>query len=438
MGHPGSEKACRLVIGVMSCKTSHEPKPCVGIRVMLYSHDSFGLGHLRRNLAIAGEITRSFPGASAMIVTGSPCANRFELPDGTDLIKIPSITKDNNGRYVTDSFGGSLETTLRFRGRVILETYRAFSPDLIIIDHQPTGLKGEAVGLLREAKENGTKLFFGMRDVVDSPEVVRRDWDNPECRWALNQCYDQVCIYGKQDIFDPRKAYAPLLGNLRRCEFVGFIVSEKKDQSAQVRRVKKKRVLVTFGGGNDGAERAEHYLAALGLQPVSWDSHVVTGPLMSSDLVRRLREKAHKVSPVGSVSIKRFHRNLPQLMSQFDAIVSMAGYNSCAEILQSGVPAVFLPRSFPRQEQLIRAVRLAQRGWAITMPQERPDPYCLIEAIETAIQRPRALESGADLDGLRNLSNLIGEHFAMAPSRSGDRCVPESVAASGRGEQLAP
>ena len=423
----------------MNCKTSREPRLDIGIRVMLYSHDSFGLGHLRRNLAIAGEITRAFPGASAMIVSGSPCASRFQLPGGTDLKTIPSITKDQNGRYVTDSFGGSLETTLRFRRRAILETYRAFSPDLVIIDHQPTGLKGEAMTMLREAKENGTKIFFGMRDVVDAPDVVRRDWDNPECQWALNQCYDQVCIYGKQEIFDPRNAYAPLLGNVKHCEFVGFIVPEKEEQTAKVREHRKKRVLVTFGGGNDGAERAEHYLSALTMQPVSWDSHVVTGPLMSYDRVRQLKETARKIEPAGSVSVKRFHRNLPKLMPQFDAIVSMAGYNSCAEILQSGVPAVFLPRSFPRQEQLIRAVRLAQRGWAITMPQERPDPYCLIEAIEAALQRPRTLETGTDLDGLKNLSSLIGKHFALEPERLWGRSVQEEMASSvtSLGEQSA-
>lgn len=400
----------------MTCKEVHESESDAGLRVMLYSHDSVGLGHLRRNLAIAGEITKSFPLASVMIVTGSPCATQFKLPCGTDLIKIPSITKNSDGDYVTDSFGGSLETTIRFRSKMILETYRAFSPDLIIIDHQPTGLKGEAMAMLREAKEHGKKIFFGMRDVVDAPPVVRRDWDNAECRWVLNECYDQICIYGKQDIFDPRSAYDPLLRDVKQCEFLGFIVGEAKNHSKKMHRSERKKVLVTFGGGNDGAERALHYLDALSLHKVNWDSHVVTGPMMSSDIVHRLKDKARKIRPVGSVSVKRFHRNLPAMMQRFDAIVSMAGYNSCAEILESGLPAVFLPRSFPRQEQLIRAVKLAQRGWAITLPQEKPDPLCLVEAIQTAIQKSPSDRSPASLNGLSNLSRLIGQHLGMEPA----------------------
>ena len=399
--------------GVMNFKPIYEPRPDDGLRVMLYSHDSVGLGHLRRNLAIAGSITQSFSEASAMIVTGSPCATQFELPASTDLIKIPSISKDSDGQHVTGSFGGSLETTLRFRSRMILETYRALSPDLIIVVHQPTGLKGEDMATLKESKANCSKIFFGMRDVVDSPDVVRRDWDNADCHWALNECYDQICVYGKEEIFDSRVAYDPLLGNVKRCEFIGFIVPSHKVKSKKAGERTKKRVLVTFGGGNDGAQRAEHYLKALTMQRVSWDSHIVTGPMMSLDMVRRLKEMARVVQPPGSVSVKRFHRNLPSLMPQFDAIVSMAGYNSCAEILQSGVPAIVLPRSFPRQEQLIRAVRLAQCGWAITMPQERPDPQCLIEVIDTAINTARKPRPEADLDGLRNLSALVGQHLGI-------------------------
>jgi predicted glycosyltransferase len=409
--------------GITTINPISEPKPASSLRVMLYSHDSVGLGHLRRNLAIAGAITKSFSGASAMIVTGSPCATQFQLPDRTDLIKMPSITKNRSGHYVTGSFGGSLEATLRFRSRMILETYRAFSPDLIIIDHQPVGLEGEAMATLREAKANGTKLFYGMRDVVDSPDAVKRDWDNADCHWALNECYDQICVYGNKEIFDSRDAYDPLLSSVKRCDFVGYIVPSQKVKAKKGGQCKKKRVLVTFGGGNDGAARAEHYLKVLTMQHVSWDSHVVTGPMMSPEMVRRLKEMGRKVKPVGSVTVKRFHRNLPSLMPQFDAIVSMAGYNSCVEILQSGVPAIFLPRSFPRQEQLIRAVRLAQRGWAITMPQERPDPYCLVEVIETALSMPRVQRTEAELDGLTNLSVLVGKHLGIELYDSDETCA---------------
>ena len=47
-------------------------------RVILYSHDTFGLGHLRRSRALATALTASNPNASAIILTGSPVAGRLE------------------------------------------------------------------------------------------------------------------------------------------------------------------------------------------------------------------------------------------------------------------------------------------------------------------------------------------------------------------------
>ena len=173
------------------------------LRVLLYSHDSVGLGHLRRNLAIADEIVTTFPNSSVLVVTGSPCATQFELPANTDLIKIPSITKNEKGLYVDRSSSGSLESTLKLRSQMILQSYRVFEPDLIIMDHQLTGLQGEAMDMLREAKQKGVSTIYGSRDIKDSPDVVKSKWDTDDCRWALNECYDQICVYGMQEVLIP-------------------------------------------------------------------------------------------------------------------------------------------------------------------------------------------------------------------------------------------
>lgn len=394
----------------------YEPQPCgfdYPLRVLLYSHDSVGLGHLRRNLAIAGEITTTFPNAYVMIVTASPCATQFELPDNTDLIKIPSITKNEAGQYVTRSFAGSLETTLKFRSKIILETFHSFGPTLVIIDHQLLGLKGEALDMLREAKKKNVLVFYGMRDVKDSPDVVKNNWDTVESRWALNECYDQVCIYGMQEVYDPCKAYAPMLDDVKRCDYTGYIVPAVAKGPKKRLPGARKKVLVTFGGGSDGAMRAEKYLQALATAPAHWDSHIITGPLMEPDIIRRLIaiSRTKKIQPIGSIKIKRFHRNLPGLLRRVDAVVSMAGYNSCAEILQSGVPAILLPRSFPREEQLIRATRLAELGWVRTLPQPDPKPEDLFAAVDDALASPRPIRPEANLNGLQNLCTIILEHL---------------------------
>jgi predicted glycosyltransferase len=297
---------------------------------------------------------------------------------------------------------------------MILEAFRSFAPTLVIMDHQLLGLLGEALPMLRKAKENGVLTIYGSRDIKDSPEVVKRHWDDADRRWALNECYDRICVYGQQDIFDPRVAYAPLLDQVKQVDFTGYIVpSINKPVKKQVAGQRKK-VLLTFGGGSDGAQRAQRYLEALATTTVHWNSHIITGPLMDGNIKRSIREQAKRIQPVGSVKVQRFHRNIPALLQQVDAVVSMAGYNSCAEILQSGVPAVLLPRSFPRKEQLIRANLLAQRGWVTVLPEENPDPHKLLNAIETALTSSRHRQATADLNGLGRLCEVIIELLQTA------------------------
>ena len=377
------------------------------LRVLLYSHDSVGLGHLRRNLAIAGEISTTFPNSSILIVTGSPCATQFKLPANTDVVKIPSITKDRQGRYIHRNFSGSLDKILEFRSKMILEAFRSFEPGLIIMDHQLTGLKGECLDMLREAKQKGVLTIYGLRDVKDSPEVVNRHWDTADSRWALEEGYDQVCIYGMPEVFDPRVAYAPCLDMVKRVDFTGYIVPTAKKVLKKPKLRERKKVLVTLGGGGDGVLRAERYLQMLATYPAHWDSRIITGPLMDAEVKHRIRDQAKMIQPIGSVKIQSFHRNIPGLLRQVDAVVSMAGYNSCAEILQSGVPAVLLPRSFPRKEQLIRATRMAELGWVAVLPEAKPDPQELFNAVEAALASPRRDQPAADLDGLRKLSHVI-------------------------------
>lgn len=384
------------------------------LRVLLYSHDSVGLGHLRRNLAIAGEIAATFPNSNIMIVTGSPCATQFQLPANTDLITIPSISKNEEGQYVTHNFSGSLQKTFQFRSQMILEAFRLFEPTLIIMDHQLTGLKGEALDMLREAKKKDVLTIYGSRDVKDSPEIVKRHWDTADSRWALEEGYDRVCIYGMPEVFDPRVAYSPCLDKVKHIDFTGYIVPEFKKPAKKPVSGKRKKVLVLFGGGGDGARRAEAYLRALSISPAHWDSHIITGPLMDVAIKHRIRKQAKKLQPIGSLKVQSFHRNIPALLRHADAVVSMAGYNSCAEILQSGVPAVLLPRSFPRKEQVIRATRMAKLGWVSVLPEADPDPLELLKAVETALASPRRTRPEANLNGLSNLCQIILQQLQTA------------------------
>ena len=377
------------------------------LRVLLYSHDSWGLGHLKRSLAIAGGITSRFPNADVLIVTGSPCATQFELPDRCDVLKLPAVSKNLRGRYVPRTMSGDVSRTIEIRSRLILESYHAFDPRVVIVDHQLTGLLGEALGMLREARSQNKTVIYGMRDVMDSSEVVAKAWDSEEHRWALANAYDRICVYGTPEVFDPREQYKLLEPFRDKIHFTGYIAAPLNVTKRQPIPFIRKKVLVTMGGGEDGQERVDTYMKVLEDKALRWDTHIITGPLMDSAQVRHYKHEIYRMGLADSVRIYRFCTYLPRLLQESDAVVSMAGYNSCAEIMQSKIPAILMPREKPRKEQLIRAIRLEEMGLARCVLSA--DPQQLRDAIEQALARPGPSEGYPSLGGLDSLCGMISK-----------------------------
>lgn len=402
----------------------HRAESSCRTRFLLYSHDSWGLGHLRRTLTVASALGERFEGAAILVVTGSPCATQFPLPPGVALVKIPSISKDASGAYCSPNLDGSLDSLLRLRAQLLLQAFRSFEPHVLIVDHKVVGLQGEVLEVLRAARRSGVKTVLGLRDIIDSPSVVARRWREPDHRWALRQGYDRICVYGVPEVFDPRREY-PVLGDLGdRVHFTGYVVRRRALNGVSASGGA--RVLVTTGGGQDGADRIRVYLESLTSRPAPWHSVVLTGPLMEPHEIRRIRRLARGRA---GVEVHRFIPNLPKLLNGSRVVVAMAGYNTAAEILQSGRLAVFLPRTFPRREQQLRAERFANLGLARTLPD--PHPGLLRELVEESLEAEYRPTVTPSLDGAQSLCDVVSELLGLTqpnrlPSRSQPTCQRSS------------
>ena len=383
--------------------------PASETRLLLYSHDSWGLGHLRRNLTLAYGLRRQIPNASILLVTGSPCATFFELPPGVEILKLPSVSKSEDGRYVSRHLPGSVSTTLMLRRRLLFEAFTTYEPHLLLVDHRVLGVHGEVLDVLRAAKETGTRTLLGLRDIVDAPEKLKEEWSGEEICWALKEGYDRICVYGTPSVFDPRLEYRLPPEIAARLEFQGYVVRARNDAVSRPRAPETPRVLVTVGGGEDGEARIRAYLDALALGPIQWASVIVPGPLMPSQSARRLKRE---VEGRRDVRIHRSHSDLPRLLDRATIAVGMAGYNSCAEFAHAGVLAVYLPRRAPRREQLIRAERLEGLGFGRCV--HPADPAELRSAIEEALVA-RAPRAALPFDGCRNTCLVVAELLGIHP-----------------------
>lgn len=405
-------------------------------KILLYSHDTFGLGHLRRSLAIAGQLALDLPQAHQLLVTGSMVAGAFDLPPRLDLIKLPALSKRSSGRYKARALPLTLNQTIAWREQMILQAVVAFKPDLVLVDKVAAGVQGELRPALHHLKACAphTRLVLGMRDIEDSPETTRREWSASDTPYLQEQLYDAILLYGEQTLFDPVAAYGMTPAAASKLIPCGYLRRATRTRPAgDVRReldaAGRPLVVVTVGGGGDGYEILRAYLEMLGQNagPAAYHSLLVTGPLMAQGKRQALRRLAAE----REVSFMEFTVDLDSYLAAADLVVSMAGYNSVCELLSLGQRGLLIPRGHTRAEQRMRAELLAQRGLARVLPPDELTPARLRGAIDAALSEPRPAVT-LNLNGLENISRAMAgllrpEAVYRPPSRLQRRAILEEL-----------
>src|ERR1041384_6988438 len=163
-----------------------------GARVLIYSHDSFGLGHLRRCRTIAHALVERFKDASVLILSGSPIIGSFDYRARVDFVRVPGVIKLRNGEYTSLNLHIATEETLEMRASIIQHTADIFDPDLFIVDKEPLGLRGEVGPTLELLRRRGTPIVLGLRDVMDEPAQLGPEWSRKKAVPALKKYYDDI------------------------------------------------------------------------------------------------------------------------------------------------------------------------------------------------------------------------------------------------------
>jgi len=381
----------------------------VSLRVVLYSHDSYGLGHLSRSVTLGAHIAGRSPHNNVLLVSGTPRPQAFSLPMGVDLVKMPSVTKDDGGEYRARRLRQPLDEVVALRSRIIEASVSSFAPDVMIVDHVATGLGNELLPTFERLRNSPSRprMMLGLRDVIDDAARVRAAWDAHGVWEIISAEYDDVLVYGDATLTTTATELG--LAERLRCQVrhVGYVVQDVPQRSAP--RSVQPTVVVTVGGGGDGHRLLRSYgrfLSQLG-QRAWFRSVVVVGPLLAAQ--QRAEIEALLVGSGAPVEVLTFTRDHTALLVNADAVVAMGGYNTACEILAANVPALLVPRSKPRVEQLIRARRLAERGLVEMTTEDELVPARLLRFIEEAAARPRSTANvPIDLGGAATVAALIG------------------------------
>jgi predicted glycosyltransferase len=398
-------------------RTAALPAGSEPARVLIYSHDTFGLGHLRRSRAIANALVDEQPGISVIILSGSPVIGNFEFGSGVDYVRVPGVTKLPDGDYRSLNLNLSLDEAVALRSAIILKTAEMFRPDLLIVDKEPTGFRGELMPALARLSDYGCRLVLGIRDVMDEPALLVPEWERKGALDALRY-YDEIWVYGLKDIYEPLAALDLPRGVAERITYTGYLGRELPQQpplSRYPKITKNPFILVTTGGGGDGDELIDWVISAYEADPtLEMPALVVFGPFINRDQRRGFLERIARHPKLDALA---FDSKMELLMKRAAAVVAMGGYNTFCEILSLDRPALIVPRTRPRLEQYIRAVEAERLGLVKMLSEDEAsrDPLRMAAALHDlpAQAPPSHVVVPGLLDGLDN----IRSRFAAGLSR---------------------
>lgn len=377
-------------------------EPNIAARFLFFTNECVGLGHLRRTMNLAEAVICRDAAASALVVTGAATSLRRDAHPRIDTVKLPELARDGYGALRAARLGVNAPQLHALRSQLAVAAAQSFDPSVAVVDKTPFGLSDELIPALRALRDAGrSRIVLGLRDIEDAPDEVRRRWSGQRLRDQILAYYDAVLVYGPHpggDILDCM--HLPDLGiPVHHVGYVGgpLPVAAPPDLPHGY-------LLVTAGGGADGAPVFRAVLGALARHAVGVPVVMVTGPLMPP--VERAEIEA-RAATLG-VTVFGARDDMQEVIVGARAVVAMAGYNTVSEVLRAGKPLLLMPRRGPSREQVLRAAALHATGAATVMFPDLAPPAAVAGALDTLLFRSKVrLGTAVPHDGAGRAARIL-------------------------------
>jgi predicted glycosyltransferase len=391
-------------------------------RILMYSQDSLGLGHLRRLTNLANALVAQREDLTVLLVVDSPVAPFFELRPRIDFVKLPTVIKVDAGVFRAGRMPVDYDEVRTLRASMLRDLALRFAPDLLLVDHMPGGANRELLPALQAVGGHGlpTRIVLGLRDILDRPAVTREVWQREGAYEAMRRFYHRVLVYGSPDVFATADEYGfddCMNGRVSYCGYVcnAEAVDDPREVRARLGCGGEPLVAAMAGGGADGFALLDAFAEAVRLlRPrLPLAALIVTGPFLGEAERGELRQRAAALG----IRVYAAVGDAPSHVHAADLVVCMAGYNTVSEVLRLARRAILVPRAGPSAEQGMRARLFAARGLVEAIEPAALAPATLADAIERALGGPAPLRTRPvpDLGGVANATAVLLAELAAVP-----------------------
>ncbi len=387
-------------------------------RLALYSHDALGMGHMRRNALIAQTLAGSSADATVLLISGAKELNAMALGPGVDCVTLPALSKGHAGKYQPRHLDIPASDLIDLRAMTIRSALSAFKPDVFIVDKLPRGVCRELDPALDRLRKIGTRCVLGLRDILDDPQTVTREWTENESERAVADFFETVWVYGDPTVYDMVQEYSMSNVVAEKVRYTGYLDSSVRlehNAEPEIMAIMESigqdtpLVFCQVGGGQDGAHLAEAF-ADMEL-PGDSVGVLLTGPFMPAETRQHMRMRAAETPRLRLVE---FTAEPAHLLRRADRVIAMGGYNTVCEVLCMEKPALIVPRTSPRTEQLIRAKRLRDLGELELIEPDVMSPQSLTSWLTQDVEAPVGIRERIDFNGLTRIPHFANELLAVA------------------------
>ena len=315
-------------------------------RVLMYCQHVLGMGHLVRSL----EIVRALTDWDVTFLNGGDLCPGMEFPPQTEVINLPPIKSESDFKTILASEKGQdLEAVKRIRASRIQAEFARIQPDVFLIEMFPFGRKHfayELVPVLEQIrlKKMPTAVVCSLRDILVNNKRNQAQ-HNERAITLMNRYFDLLLVHSDprlQTLDETFPQVRELRCDIRYTGFVSQAVPQPLEAPSDRQASDQPMILVSIGGGRVGYELVECALQASAQLRASLPHRmmILTGPYMPEEQFQQLQQSAEGQE---QVVIQRYTSDFLSYLQQASLSVSMAGYNTCMNLMATGSRAVVLP-----------------------------------------------------------------------------------------------
>lgn len=384
------------------------------MRVSYYCQHVLGIGHFHRSLEICRAIAAHHP---TTLILGGPQVE-VNQPD-IDVLRLPGLQMDSEfNTMVPCSPALSLEVVKRARQELLFNHFKNKGPDVFITELYPLGRKAFRFELdpilssIREQQLPHCLCYCSVRDILVEKKTGREKFEARAVK-TLNHFYDGLLIHADPTVITLDETFGRLSDIRVPLYYTGFVTQNTQVTDGGGLRKElalgKEDILIvaSIGGGSVGTELLFSAIDAFSHLEQRTKTHlqIFCGPYCDNSVYELLQKKTSF-----NISLQRFTDRFPEWLQAADLSLSMAGYNTCMNLVKAGVPALVYPYDQNR-EQRLRATRLGKKTAISVLDAEDLRPRVLAQQITRHLhlsRPPRPINT----DGARETATRLDLWFS--------------------------